>query len=277
MPSFLGQVTFQARDTCGRLLRSGGYQELRPSLTGPLEVNTTTSLLSTHDVGDGTYVIPFMVDLCGNYSLRVETKSVDLMQLQVWLWLLLLFLFASAFYRSLAFLVGLLMISEAHRDSLSLSLWIVQDDSQTVFYGAKSPFWLPVKAGHTNASNSFAYSPSGTLLQMSPGVMNDVHVNAIDNFNCHKKWLGDNFESSLVGIGYQHSAQTLPDEFRDGAYVLPVVPLHAGPAILSVMLDGEEVGVDPSDFNNQVIENHFLSSSSPIGVLCAIIVMYTLA
>ena len=123
------------------------------------------------------------------------------------------------------------------------------------FYGAKSPFWLPVKAGPTNASNSIAYSPSGTLLKMSPGVVNDVHVNAIDSFSCHKKWLGDNFESSLVGIGYQHNTQTLPSEFQDGAYLLPVVPLHIGPAILSVTLDGEEVGVNLDDFNSQVLEN----------------------
>lgn len=77
------QVTFQARDRCGALIKLGGYQELAASFIGPLEANTTIRPLSVQDVGDGTYVIPFTGYLCGNYSLRVETKSVDLGALHV--------------------------------------------------------------------------------------------------------------------------------------------------------------------------------------------------
>ncbi|QDZ22519.1 hypothetical protein HOP50_08g50620 [Chloropicon primus] len=67
--------TFQAKDTCGNLLRKGG-DPVQVVLAGPLDTHLNLFHGNTVDNGDGTYSGSYQADLCGFYALRVEDSSV---------------------------------------------------------------------------------------------------------------------------------------------------------------------------------------------------------
>ena len=67
--------TFQAKDKCGNVLKTGG-DAVQVVMAGPLDTHLNLFYGAAADNGDGTYSGSYQANLCGFYALRVEDESV---------------------------------------------------------------------------------------------------------------------------------------------------------------------------------------------------------